>query len=87
MSTDGIVGGTQAVIWAPWYATIRVGITVFTCSVGVGWRVAHIVLAVSVCSAGKTFTPLAVTAFISTRAVAVLFTLWDTLPSNTGLPW
>jgi len=52
MSADGIAGGAQAVIWAAWHTTIRVGITVFTCGVGVGWRVAHIVLAVTVCSAG-----------------------------------
>jgi len=52
MTTDGIAGGAQAVIWAAWHTTIRVGITVFTCGVGVGWRVAHIVLAVTVCSAG-----------------------------------
>lgn len=87
MSADGIAGGAQAVIWAAWHTTIRVGITVFACGVGVGWRIAHIVLAVTVCSAGKTFTPLAVTAFIPARAVTVLLTLWDTLPSYTGLPW
>merc|ERR1719250_197180 len=50
-------------------------------------KVAHLMLTVSVCSAGKALTPLAVTAFIPTRAVTVLLTLWDALSSNTGLPW
>ena len=43
-------------------------------------------LAVTVCRATtEGLTPLAVTAFIPTRAVTVLLTLWDALPSNTGL--